>query len=112
MIVHRKEKAVSKYTLEVRYRLRAHDCKEFERILDREVIPLAAELGLTLGGVWKSVTGKVGEYVEHWEFNSLEEFENDWNKLINDSRLQEVFKTTGPMVEDETFTLLAPFLED
>ena len=100
------------YILEVRYRLRANNISEFERILSGEVIPLADELGVKLRGVWRTVTGKVGEYVEHWEFESLSDFGSDWKKLIKDPRLQEVFKTTGPMVEDETFTLLEPLPGD
>ncbi len=96
------------YILEVRYRLRAHNVKQFEEILTKQVIPLADELELKLLGVWKTFTGNVGEFVEHWEFDSLGEFEKDWPNLINDPRLQEIFQITGPMVEGETFVLLEP----
>jgi len=86
--------------------------KQFEEILTKQVIPLASEMDMKLIGIWKAVTGRAGEYIEHWEFNSMTEFEKDWRNLLNNPKLQEIFKTTGPMVEDETFTLYEPVLKD
>ena len=58
--------------------------------------------------LFRSLIGDVGEYMELWEFASLAEFDVQWRKLFADVRLQDIFKTTGPMVEGEKFTLLEP----
>lgn len=102
---------MSKYFLKVKYRLRIHDMDRFEKILTTEVIPLAEDLGLNLSGVWRSFVGNVGEYLELWEFSSMEEFETDWKKLINHPKMQEIFKTTGPMVAEEAFSVYEPVWE-
>lgn len=94
-----------KYLLKVKYRLRAHETARFERILLEEVVPLAEELGLKLSGVWRSFVGNAGEYLEMWEFDSMEEFESRWKELLGHPRIQEIFKTTGAMVENENFAL-------
>lgn len=94
--------------LKITYRLRAHHMAEFERIFAEQIIPLAQEHNLCLQGLWRTLVGEVGEYMELWEFASLAEFDEQWRKLFADVRLQEIFKTTGPMVEGEKFTLLEP----
>ena len=83
----------------------------FEEMLKGEVIPLAEELGLNLQGVWRSLVGNAGEYVELWEFDSLDEFEKKWKSLIHHPKIQEVFQTTGAMVADEVFSLYEPIWE-
>jgi hypothetical protein len=92
--------------LKVTYRLRAHQMAEFERIFAAQIMPLVKIHGLRFRGLWRTLVGEVGEYLEWWEFDSLAEFDEQWRKLLSDSRLLEVFQITGPMVEDEKFTLL------
>ena len=92
--------------LKITYRLRAHQTSQFEKIFDEQVIPLAREYTLKFLGIWRTVVGEVGEYMELWEFNSMSDFEENWPKLINDPRLQQIFTVTGPLVEGEKFTLI------
>jgi NIPSNAP len=99
---------MGKYLLQVKYRLRAHNMDRFEKILTTEVIPLAEKMGLNLSGVWRTSIGKAGEYMEHWEFNSMEELDRDWKALINHPEIRRIFEITGPMVEDETFSIHEP----
>jgi hypothetical protein len=94
--------------LRVTYRLRAHQMAQFERIFNEQIMPLAQEYKLHCNGLWRTLVGEVGEYMELWEFASLTEFEEQWRKLLADNRLQEIFQTTGPMIEDEKFILLEP----
>lgn len=94
--------------LRVTYRLRAHHMAQFERIFDEQILPLAREHNLRCKGLWRTLVGEVGEYMELWEFASLAEFDEQWHQLFSDARLQEIFQTTGPMVEDEKLTLLEP----
>lgn len=94
--------------LRVTYRVRAHRMADFERVFAESVMPLVRERKLTLLGIWRTVVGKAGEYMELWEFPSMAEFERQWPALLDDPRLREVFRTTGPMVDDEVFTLLQP----
>jgi hypothetical protein len=97
--------------LKVSYRLRAHHMAEFERIFAAQILPLINKHGLRFGGLWRTLVGEVGEYLELWEFASLSEFDELWRGLLNDPQLQEVFQITGPMVEGERFTLLEPVPE-
>lgn len=98
--------------LKVTYRLRANHMAQFEKIFDEEIMPLVRERGLNFKGIWRTLVGEVGEYMELWEFNSMTEFEEGWRGLINDPRLQKIFEITGPMVEGERFTLLEPILRN
>lgn len=94
--------------LKITYRLRAHHMAKFEQIFDDQIIPLAQEHNLRLWGIWRTVVGEVGEYMELWEFASLADFDENWHKLLKDPRLLEIFETTGPMVESERFAILEP----
>jgi len=85
-----------------------HEAAAFEAALVGEVLPLAVELGLNPIGVWKSVVGKVGEYLELWQFESLAEFEDRWAALMNHPRFQQITQRTGPMVEEEQSSLFEP----
>lgn len=96
--------------LKVTYRLRAHQMAEFERIFADQIIPLIKAHGLRFWGIWRTLVGEVGEYMELWEFDSLAEFDEQWRGLLNDPQLLQIFQTTGPMVEGEKFTLLEPVL--
>ena len=80
----------------------------FEKIFAEEIMPLTHEYKLNFKGLWRTLVGDVGEYMELWEFDSVAEFDERWRGLINDPRLQKVFERTGPTVEGERFTLLEP----
>jgi hypothetical protein len=97
--------------LKVSYRLRAHHMAEFERIFAEQILPLVNSYGLRLSGLWRTLVGEVGEYLELWEFASLTEFDEQWRRFLSDPQLQEIFQITGPMVEGERFTLLEPVLQ-
>ena len=96
--------------LRIIYRLRAHHMPEFERVFEAEIIPLIREYGLNFQGIFRTVVGEVGEYMELWEFASMTEFDERWRPFLGDSRLLKIFETTGPMVEGERFTLMEPAL--
>jgi hypothetical protein len=98
--------------LRVSYRVRVHEMADFEKIFQQEIIPLIEEHGLRFLGIWKTLVGNVGEFLELWEFDSLSDFEKRWSALLQDPRLQTVFEKTGPMVEEESFSLLQPALRD
>ncbi len=94
--------------LKVTYRVRAHHMAEFEDIFQEQIRPLVAEHGLDFMGIWRTIVGNAGEYLELWRFESSGDFEKRWKTLFEDARLQDIFKTTGPMVEGENFSLLEP----
>ena len=71
-------------------------------------MPVIEDRGLSLLGIWKTVVGDVGEFMELWSFESLAEFETEFKALLADPRIQKVFQTTGPMVLEERFTILEP----
>lgn len=96
--------------LRVSYRVPSHHIHEYERIFWRQIMPLAQEKELHLLGIWKSLVGEVGEFLELWQFRSLAEFETKWPSLLEDSRFQELLRTTGPMVKEENFSLFEPAL--
>jgi hypothetical protein len=86
--------------------------KTFERILLKEVLPLAKTLRIQCNGVWRTLVGNVGEYLELWEFKTVEEYHRKWTALLRHPELQKVFEITGPIVEDEKFALLEPVGEE
>ena len=86
----------SKYLLRVQYRLRAHDMASFEKILISQVVPLAEELGLNLSGVWRSFIGNAGEYIEHWEFDSMDDLEKGLEENDRSSRAAEDLRNYRP----------------
>lgn len=92
--------------LRITYRLRAHHMAKFEQIFDQQIIPLALAHQLQLWGIWRTVVGEVGEYMELWQFASMADFDLRWNQFLKVPQLLEIFETTGPMVEGERFTLL------
>lgn len=96
--------------LKISYKLRAHHVAEYDRAFAEQTAPLIREHGFRFWGIWRSVVGDAQEYLELWEFDSIAEFDEKWRKLAADPRLQEIFKVTGPMVEDEKLTLFEPSL--
>ena len=98
--------------LKVAYRVRAHQIEPFERIFRQEVRPLIEEHGLNFRGIWRTRVGNVGEFLELWEFRDMADFDRRWAPLISDPRLQEIFKRTGPMVQDENFSLFEPAAQE
>ncbi len=97
--------------LRVTYQVAVHNMPEFERALLDVVLPLTRELEIQTEGIWKTTIGKVGEYLELWIFDSMEDFDQKWNALMTHPRLQETFRVTGPMVHDEQLTLLSSLLD-
>lgn len=96
--------------LRITYRLRAHHMTPFETIFRDQILPIAREYELSLDSFWRTAVGEVGEYMELWRFESIADFDERWRGLLADPRIQEIFKTTGPMVEGENFTILEPAL--
>lgn len=94
--------------LRVSYKVRAHHVAQFEEVFVAQVRPLIFKHGLQLNGIWRTLVGSVGEYMELWEFDSVAEFDQRWRALMTDPELIKIFETTGPWVEDETFTLMEP----
>ena len=94
--------------LRVIYRVRSQNLDQFEDLLITQVLPLADSLGLRPSGIWKTVVGRVGEYTEHWEFTSPEEFHQKWRRLMLHPRFREIVAITGAMVEEEVFALQEP----
>lgn len=94
--------------LRVTYRVAAHHTRRFEELLAAEVIPLAQRLGIECRGVWRTFVGPVGQYMELWAFPDLATFQQRWKALLEHPALQRIFEETGPMVQDEEFTLLEP----
>ncbi|HWQ34782.1 MAG TPA: NIPSNAP family protein [Blastocatellia bacterium] len=92
--------------LRITYRLRAHHMPQFEKIFADEIAPLIREHNLKFKSIWRTVVGSVGEYMELWEFDSVADFDERWRALIGDARLQTIFERTGPMVEDEQWSLM------
>jgi len=95
-----------KINLRVTYKISAHNISEFERIFLNEIFPLADKLGIPLSGFYRTLIGNTGEFMEIWNFESLGDFERKWPTLMNHPELINIFKITGPMVEDENFTIL------
>ena len=95
----------------ITYRLQAHNIRKFEDILLNEIMPLVQELGIRLPSIWKSFVGEAGEYMELWEFESVTDFEEKWRALMAHPRLEEILEVTGPMVENECFSLFEPLRE-
>jgi hypothetical protein len=102
---------MAKTMFRVTYRLQAHNVTRFEEILLDEIIPLVQELGIRLPTIWKSFVGEVGEFMELWEFESMTDFEEKWRRLMAHPRLHEILQITGPMVENENFSLFEPLLK-
>lgn len=94
--------------LRISYRLRAHHMPTFEQVFEAQIIPLIREYELNFQGIFRTVVGEVGEYMELWEFASMTEFDERWRIFLSDPRLLKIFEMTGPMVEGERFTLLEP----
>ena len=92
--------------LKVTYRIRAHNLSAFEQLFSGQLLPLIQRHDLKLLGFWRTLVGNVEEYLELWEFRSVADFEQSWKRLLQDPDLVKIFELTGPMVEDETFSLL------
>jgi hypothetical protein len=96
--------------LKISYKLRAHHVAEYEHTFATQTLPLIRAHGLRFQGIWRTLVGEAQEYLEIFEFDSISQFDEQWRKLMADPRLHELFKTTGPLVEDERLTLLEPVL--
>lgn len=96
--------------LKVSYKVPAHQVADFEEVFQREVVPLIRQRGMVLKGVWRSLTGNAGEFLELWEFASVADWDRQWRALMGDTQLLRIFEKTGPMVHEETFQLFEPIL--
>ncbi|MBI1762862.1 MAG: NIPSNAP family protein [Acidobacteria bacterium] len=96
--------------LKITYKLRAHHVAEYEHIFSTQTLPLIHEHGLRFWGIWRTVVGMAQEYLELFEFDSIAQYDQQWRALMADPRLQAIFKTTGPLVEDEQLALVEPAL--
>ena len=73
--------------LRVSYKVRTHQASRFEEIFAEQVRPLISKHGLAFRGIWKTMVGDVGEYMEIWEFENLMEFEQKWGALMQDPEM-------------------------
>lgn len=96
--------------LKITYKLRAHHVAEYEHTFSTQTLPLIREHGLRFLGIWRTVVGTAQEYLELFEFDSVAQYDQQWRALTTDPRLQEIFKITGPLVEDEQLALVEPAL--
>ncbi|MEW6732626.1 MAG: NIPSNAP family protein [Acidobacteriota bacterium] len=98
--------------LKISYRMLAHNIPHYDEIWGSEVLPLIREYGFNLRGIWRSMVGPAGEYLELWEFDSMADFEARWGKFMADPRLLAAFQKTGPLVLDEHLTLFEPIHQE
>lgn len=98
--------------LKISYKLRAHHVAEYEHAFATRTLPLLREHGFRFWGIWRTIVGDAQEYLEIFEFESVADFDTRWRALAADPRLQELFKITGPLVEDERLSLFEPALSD
>lgn len=96
--------------LKITYKLRAHHVAEYEHTFATQTLPLIREHGLRFWGIWRTVVGAAQEYLEIFEFDSVTQYDQQWRALMADPRLQEIFKITGPLVEEEHLALVEPAL--
>ena len=96
------------YMLRVTYRVKFHNVIPFEQLFQEDLLPLALRHGFKLLGMWRTVVGRAGEYMELWQFESMADFEDSWSRFLQDPGLQAIFERSGPMVEDEVFSVLQP----
>ena len=100
--------------LHVTFTIEAHNSDRFEAFYEETFWPLIKEHGFQPVGIYRTLVGVAGEITEIWRFDSLSDYETKWKSLMDDSRLKEIFKTTGPMVKQESFKLMEmlPFIAD
>lgn len=96
--------------LKISYKLRAHHVAEYEHAFATRTLPLLREHGFRFWGIWRTIVGDAQEYLEIFEFDSVAQYDQQWRALMADPRLQELFKITGPLVEDERLSLFEPAL--
>ena len=97
--------------MKISYRVQAHNIPRYDEIWSRQVLPLIQEYNFNLLGIWRNIVGPAGEYLELWQFASLNEFETRWQPFNADARLLAIFQETGPLVLDEQITLFEPLHE-
>jgi hypothetical protein len=57
-------------------------------------------------GIWKTLVGRAGEYIEIWRFRDAADYEAKWTAMSADPRVRAILSRTGPLVRDEVFQLL------
>jgi hypothetical protein len=94
--------------LHVTFTVEAHQIARYERAFGEEFLPIIQEHGFEAVGIWKTLVGAAGEFTEIWRFDDLADYEKRWGALLSDPRVAAIFETTGPLVKNETFKLMAP----
>ncbi len=97
--------------LKVSYRVGLHQVDEFEEIFRNRLLPIIQDHQMRFRGLSRALVGNAGEYLELWEFAGAADFENSWKRFMEDPRLAEILETTGPMVQDENYSLFEPVIE-
>ena len=97
--------------LAVTFAVPAHQIETYERIFRDEFLPLLGRHGFRSVGIWKTLVGRAGEYLEIWEFDDAADYERRWSALASDEAVKEILSRTGSLVQNEEFRLLerAPF---
>jgi antibiotic biosynthesis monooxygenase (ABM) superfamily enzyme len=94
--------------LHVTFTVRAHHCSRYEELFRTLFLPILARHGFRSLGIWRTMVGDAGRYVEIWEFDSVEDYADKWRAMSRDPETASVLQQTGPLVENETFSLLEP----
>jgi len=97
--------------LHVTFIVAADAIEEYETIFRDEFLPRILAHGIRPVGIWKTMVGRAGEFIELWEFDDAAEYERRWKALGADEAVRRIMKRTGPLVTNEELRLLeaAPF---
>src|SRR5262249_50103935 len=87
--------------LTVTFTIAAHQIEEYEKIYREEFLPTILAHGFRPVGIWKTVVGRAGEFLEMWEFQDAADFERRWKALADDPAVRNVLLKTGPLVANE-----------
>src|SRR6266511_2596686 len=86
--------------LHVSFTVDAHNLDLYEEIFRSEFAPVLAEHGFHAIGIWKTLVGPAGEYIEIWRFESAMDYETRWNLMSRDPRVKAILAKTGPLVRN------------
>jgi hypothetical protein len=92
--------------LHVTFTVDAHQIESYETTFRDEFMPLLDEHGFEAIGIWKTLIGRAGEYIEIWSFADAADYERKWMAMSSDPRVVAVLQKTGPLVRNEEFKLL------
>jgi hypothetical protein len=92
--------------LHVSFTVDAHQIEAYETIYGTEFMPVLRDLGFEAVGIWKTLVGRAGEFMEIWRFSDAADFEAKWNGMMADPRVAAIMQKTGPLVHNESFKLM------